>query len=68
MNPENNFEIPEVRPGLQETVPDAAPDRQRHELPIPSDLVDDLIRQIDEEKIDPGSDGDEDGPKAPTFH
>ncbi len=68
INPENNFEIPEVRPGLRETIPDAAPDRQRQELPLPSDLVDDLIKQIDDGRVDPGASEDEDGPKVPTFH
>lgn len=65
---ENNFEIPEGRPELQEIVPDAAPDRHRNELPIPPDLVDDLMKQIDDGKTDPGIGEDEDGPKAPTFH
>ena len=65
-NPENKFELPEVRPGLQETVPDAG--GSRHDLPIPPDLVDDLIRQIDDGKKAPGKTEGDDRPVPPTIH
>lgn len=66
--PENPFELPEVRPGLQETVPDAVPARNRHDLPIPPDLVDDLIRQIDDGKEHPGKTEDDDKSVPTTIH
>lgn len=63
MSPFEESSLPEIRPGLEEVVPDTASDPDRYELPIPPDLVDDLLRKIDEED----GEGDE-MPIPPTVH
>lgn len=63
MSPFEKPPLPEVRPGLEEVIPDASSDHDRYELPIPSDLVEDLLRKIDEEE----GEGDE-TPIPPTVH
>lgn len=66
MSPFEKPSLPEVRPSSEKVIPDVSSDPDRYELPIPPDLVEDLLRKIDEEDREKGE-GDE-MPIPPTVH